>query len=175
MTLDRDVTASTARTTRTPPAAWPSLVLGIGLGGLADGIVLHQLLQWHHMATATGDHPADTVPGLQDNIFFDGLFHAGAWIFVVAGVIGLIDQWRRGRRSSGWGFHFGLILLGWGLFNLVEGLVNHQLLGIHHVRDDLGGPLSWDIGFLVVSAVIALTGFLLYRAGRRSQDVDLRG
>lgn len=26
-------------------------LLGIGFGGFVDGIVLHQLLQWHHMLT----------------------------------------------------------------------------------------------------------------------------
>lgn len=29
--------------------------------------------------------------------------------------------------------------MGWGLFDLVEGLVDHQLLGAHHVGDDLVG------------------------------------
>jgi hypothetical protein len=29
----------------------------------------------------------------------------------------------------------------------VERLIDHQILGVHHVRDDLGGQLSWDIGF----------------------------
>ncbi len=27
----------------------PGLLVGLGLGGFFDGIVLHQLLQWHHM------------------------------------------------------------------------------------------------------------------------------
>ena len=27
------------------------ILLGVGLGGFFDGIVLHQLLQWHHMIT----------------------------------------------------------------------------------------------------------------------------
>jgi uncharacterized membrane protein len=38
-----------------PPKA-PAFLLGIGLGGFVDGIVLHQVLQWHHMLTDTGDH-----------------------------------------------------------------------------------------------------------------------
>jgi uncharacterized membrane protein len=41
----------------------PAIVLGIGLGGFLDGIVLHQILQWHHMLTSTGDYPATTVRG----------------------------------------------------------------------------------------------------------------
>ena len=40
-------------------------LLGIGFGGFVDGIVLHQLLQWHHMLTSTGDYPATTIAGLE--------------------------------------------------------------------------------------------------------------
>lgn len=58
------------------------------------------------------------------------------------------------------------MLAGWGLFNLVEGLVDHQLLGIHHVRDDLGGPVPWDIGFLAFGAVLVASGVALHRRGR---------
>ena len=54
-----------------------------------------------------------------------------------------------------------------GGFNLVEGLVNHHLLGVHHVRDDLGGPVVWDIGFLVASAALLLAGWWLHRSGQR--------
>src|SRR5215212_10407320 len=32
----------------------PGVVLGLGLGGFVDGIVLHQVLQWHHMRTGEG-------------------------------------------------------------------------------------------------------------------------
>ena len=44
-----------------PPSAAASLMYGVGLGGFLDGIVLHQILQWHHMVSATGDHPVTTV------------------------------------------------------------------------------------------------------------------
>jgi len=45
----------------------PSIFLGIGLGGFFDGIVLHQILQWHHMLTSTRDYPATTVAGLESS------------------------------------------------------------------------------------------------------------
>jgi uncharacterized membrane protein len=45
--------------------------MGLGL----DGIVLHQILQWHHMLTDTGDNPANTVVGLEANTLADGFFH----------------------------------------------------------------------------------------------------
>ena len=28
------------------------------------------------------------------------------------------------------------------------------LLGIHHVRDDLGGPLGWDLAFLAFGVAL---------------------
>ena len=45
-----------------------------------------------------------------------------------------------------------MLLAGWGVFNVVEGLIDHQILGIHHVRDDLGAPLGWDLAFLAFGA-----------------------
>jgi uncharacterized membrane protein len=148
----------------------PSFVLGLGLGGFVDGIVIHQLLQWHHMVSHTADHPTTTVAGLRANTFADGVFHAGTWVLVLAGTLLTIASWRRGRLAPTWRFHIGLLLAGWGVFNLVEGLVDHQLLGVHHVRDDLGGPLSWDLGFLVFSALLVLGGWALYAAGRRDLE-----
>jgi uncharacterized membrane protein len=150
-----------------PPSAAPGLLLGLGLGGFVDGIVMHQLLQWHHLVSATQDHPMTTLAGMQANTFADGLFHALTWVLVLVGSLLTIVAWRRGRRAPTWRFHVGLLVAGWGVFNLVEGVVNHQVLGLHHVRDDLGGPLSWDLGFLVLGAVLAVAGWLLHLAGRR--------
>jgi uncharacterized membrane protein len=61
------------------------ILLGLGLGGFFDGIVLHQMLQWHHMPTSAG-YPPDTVQNLEVNTLWDGIFHAGTYIFVVLGV-----------------------------------------------------------------------------------------
>ncbi len=64
----------------------PGILLGVGLGGFVDGIVLHQILQWHHMLTSEGSYPKTTVVGLETNTLWDGLFHAATWLFVVAGL-----------------------------------------------------------------------------------------
>jgi uncharacterized membrane protein len=148
---------------RPRPPLLPSLLLGIGLGSFIDGIVLHQILQWHHILTDEGCCPASTVAGLEDNTLADGLFHLATWIAVMAGTILAVRAWQRGELAPPWRSHFGGLLLGWGLFNLVEGLVDHQLLGIHHVRDDLGGPIGWDLGFLAFGALLALVGWGLIR------------
>ncbi len=96
-------------------------MLGIGLGGFIDGIVLHQILQWHHMVSSTQDHPTTTLSGLEFNTTADGLFHVAAWLFVLAGSTRMLTAWRRGRLAPSWRSHIGLLLAGWALFNIVEG------------------------------------------------------
>jgi uncharacterized membrane protein len=52
---------------------------------------------------------------------------------VLAASIAAIRAWQQGRLAPNWSFHFGLVLTGWGIFNVVEGLIDHQILGVHHV------------------------------------------
>jgi uncharacterized membrane protein len=142
----------------------PGLLLGIGLGGFVDGIVLHQVLQWHHMLTSTAGNPMDTVAGLEANTLADGVFHAATWVLVAAGSWLAWDAWRKGRLAPPWSAQLGLLLLGWGAFNVVEGVIDHELLGIHHVRDDLGGPIGWDLGFLTFGVALVVAGWSMSRA-----------
>jgi len=151
-----------------PPRA-PSFVLGLGLGGFIDGIVLHQILQWHHMLTGdNGGEPMDTVAGLETNTLVDGFFHLATWILVLAATSLLVKAWQRREFAPPWRAHVGLMLAGWGVFNLVEGLIDHQLLGIHHVRDDLGAPLGWDLGFLAFGALLVVGGGMMWRRCARA-------
>jgi uncharacterized membrane protein len=142
----------------------PGVLLGVGLGGFIDGILLHQILQWHHMATSAGES-ASTVGGLETNTLLDGFFHLATWFFVIGGSTLAVSEWRQGKLAPAWRAQVGSLLFGWGVFNLVEGMVDHQILGIHHVRDDLGAPVGWDIGFLVLGLVLATSGSLLTRGG----------
>jgi uncharacterized membrane protein len=154
---------------RLSPGVW----LGIGLGGFVDGIVFHQILQWHHMLTSAG-HPGDTVPDLRLNTLFDGLFHAVTWIAIAIG-LGLLH--RAIRRGDAWSGHrlIGGMCLGWGAFNLVEGIVDHHVLGLHHVREAAANPLWWDLAFLALGAALVAVGIALARrAGRRSDVAPLR-
>ncbi len=138
-------------------------MFGIGLGGFVDGIVLHQILQWHHMVSATESHPPSDLRGLELNTLADGYFHALTWFVVVGASIVTVALWRQGRLAPSWSFHLGGLSTGWGLFNVVEGVVDHQVLGVHHVRDDLGGPLSWDLAFLAVGLLLVVLGAWLQR------------
>lgn len=168
-----------ARTQRDPvdrrhvtPPKLPGFLMGVGLGGFVDGIILHQVLQWHHLLTDEGDFPMDTVQGLEGNTVADGFFHMATWVFVLAGMLVTVNAWQRGRLAPPWRKHVGMLLVGWGVFNLVEGIIDHQILGIHHVRDDLGGPLSWDIGFLVFGALLVLVGWALSRPRVRPRSAQ---
>jgi uncharacterized membrane protein len=151
----------------TRPPRLPGFLLGLGLGGFIDGIVMHQILQWHHLLTATGDQPATTVDGLEANTLADGFFHLATWVIVLAATVVTVKMWQDGRLAPPWRVYAGMLLIGWGAFNLVEGLVDHQLLGIHHVRDDLGAPLGWDLGFLAFGALLVAGGFAVARGPRR--------
>ena len=153
-----------ATTDRTGGATAGGLLLGVGLGGFVDGIVLHQILQWHHLLTDTEGNPATTVEGLEANTVADGFFHLATWVLVAVGSTLAVRAWQRRDLAPPWRLHVGLLLAGWGAFNLVDGVVDHQLLGIHHVRDDLGGPLGWDLGFLALGAVLVVAGLALARS-----------
>ena len=86
-----------------------------------------------------GGEPMDTVAGLKTNTLVDGFFHVATWILVAVATSLMLRAWQHGQLAPPWRAHAWLLLAGWGAFNLVEGLIDHQLLGLHHVRDDLGG------------------------------------
>jgi uncharacterized membrane protein len=129
----------------------PGIILGLGLGGFVDGIVLHQIAQWHNMGSAVV--PPGTMEAMKQNMLWDGLFHAATWVLVTVGVYQLLGDARRGRRLPKPTAFSGLLLLGWGLFNLVEGIVDHHLLGIHHVRDLPAHVPVYDWAFILVGGV----------------------
>jgi uncharacterized membrane protein len=145
------------------PIVSAGTVLGAGMGGFVDGIVLHQIAQWHNMLSSVRP-PVDLV-SMKYNMVWDGLFHAVAWMAVAVGIWRL---WRAGGREDvQWSARTfaGALLFGWGLFNLVEGLVDHQMLGLHHVHPG-SGEAAWDLGFLLLGVAQIALGWAAIRAGR---------
>jgi uncharacterized membrane protein len=142
------------------PLIVAAFLIGIGTGGFFDGIVFHQLLQWHHLFSEV--RSTVTVAGLEINTLGDGLFHLFDWL---ATLIGIAYLWRvcRYRLSPlSTPVFLGSVAIGAGVFNVVEGIVNHHILGIHHVKP---GPhqLAWDLGFIAVGAIAIVLGWLIIR------------
>ncbi len=141
------------------------IVLGVGMGGFLDGIVLHQILQVHNMVSA--QVPPDTMANMRQGMVADGLFHVVTWL---ATLVGIALLWRAlNRRSdvtpSGTAVA-GYLLAGWGWFNLVEGIVNHHILGLHHVIERLGVS-AWDWLFLASGVVLIAIGHTIGRKAQR--------
>jgi uncharacterized membrane protein len=140
------------------------VVIGIGMGGFVDGIVLHQVLHWHNMGSAV--LPPTTMEAMQRNMVWDGLFHAGTWLITFAGVWMLFGAAEARTLPTRRAFA-GQLLMGWGLFNLVEGIIDHHLLNLHHVRDLPAHVPAYDWAFLAVAGVgFTLVGRLLSRKPR---------
>ena len=156
------IPAVQARTEETALAG--GFVLGLGLGGFIDGIVLHQILQWHNMGSAV--LPPTTMEAMARNMRWDGLFHAATLLLTLVGVVLLWLEGQRGTAPRTLRVLGGQMLLGWGVFNLVEGLIDHQVLGLHHVRDLPQYVPAYDWIFLAVGglAFIAI-GWWLARPG----------
>ncbi|MCR6654601.1 MAG: DUF2243 domain-containing protein [Opitutus sp.] len=141
------------------------LVLGLGLGGFVDGIVLHQILGWHHLICTTATCAPESIATLQRQNTQDGFFHAATWLLTVLGVVLLWRARDTPPGSTGGRVVFGGAVAGWGVFNFVEGLIDHQLLGIHHVKPDSSQWLIYDLLFLASGVVLVAVGWVLARSG----------
>ena len=141
---------------KSPWAKW-GFVLGFALGGFFDGILLHQVLQWHHLLSL--------VEGMDDlrlQILWDGYFHVLMYVIAVVGLWGL---WRSRNATHGeWGSALiGSVLLGFGVWNWVDIGLAHWIMGIHRVRLD-SDPLMWDLIWLAAFGVLPiLAAWWVYR------------
>ena len=149
--------------TRRPLIAAGTL-LGIGMGGFVDGILFHQLLQIHSMLSAQVTRT--TVAGLEINMFWDGLFHVLTWTMTALGLALLWKAVQRRDVPLSTKTFVGSLSLGWGLFNLVEGIIDHHLLHIHHVTET-DNHLIWDLAFLASGLLLIGIGATMISAGRK--------
>ena len=152
------------RRTLNNPLVRAGLVLGMGFGGFADGIILHQILGWHHFICYSADcHPA-SITQLQRENTQDGFFHLALWLVLLVGTAMLF----RAARHAGPEWHgrvlLGSMLAGSGLFNFVEGLVDHQILGIHHVLPGNPHQFLYDMLYLANGVLFFVIGGRLMRS-----------
>jgi uncharacterized membrane protein len=146
----------TAETVPTRSFRLGGYLLGFALGGFFDGILLHQVLQWHHL-----------LSGLQQEdirflILTDGLFHL---LMYVVALVGLWALWRK-RTPVGARGLLAAVLIGFGVWHGVDAVVSHWLIGIHRIRMDTDIPLFWDLLWLVIFGIIPMViGIMLRRNG----------
>lgn len=143
------------------PLTTASMVLGIGLGGFIDGIILHQILQWHEMLSAK--IPATDYVGKSVNMFWDGVFHFFCLLVVLVGVVLLWKLLRRQDIDKSGKLLAAGLLAGWGLFNIVEGLIDHHLLRLHNVFELSRNHDAANFSFLGISVLMLCTAYGLLR------------
>jgi uncharacterized membrane protein len=136
------------------------ILLGVGMGGFVDGIVFHQLLQVHSMLSAR--LPRTSLTNLEVNMFWDGVFHAFTWATTALGIVLLWRATGRPEVPRSAGALVGSLALGWGMFNLIEGVINHHLLHLHHVTEG-ENHLVWDLAFLASGVALIAIGIVTIR------------
>ncbi|HYE01496.1 MAG TPA: DUF2243 domain-containing protein, partial [Alphaproteobacteria bacterium] len=139
-------------------AHWAGWLLGFALGGFFDGILLHQILQWHHLLSAV---PGEALRDLRVQVLADGLFHA---LMYVLALIGLGLLWR-GQRLAGGRRLLGDALIGFGAWHIVDAVVSHWTLGLHRIRMESEAPLAWDLVFFALGLAALGAGLALRRGG----------
>ncbi len=137
------------------PLVIAGILLGLGQAGFFDGIVFHQLLQWHHMFTNV--ESSNTVAALELNTLGDGLFHLVDWLMTIAGLIVLWLAVRRDDVDLSTSVLIGAFCIGAGMFNIIEGILSHHLLQIHHVKPGVH-QLAWDLSFIGAGILSTIIG-----------------
>jgi uncharacterized membrane protein len=129
------------------PSVAGAAILGFAFGAFFDGILLHQVLEWHHFLSL--------VPGkdLRTQILADGLFHLATY---AVAAIGLALLWRRGNTRASDRLVLAWAVLGFSIWQFSDVVLVHWLVGIHRIRVGVPNPTLWDIGWLAVFAVPTL-------------------
>lgn len=141
------------------PLSTTSMILGMGIGGFIDGILFHQILQWHGMLSSR--IAIDTLLGKSINMFWDGIFHLFTLTAVIIGVVSLVRLINKKFINSSPGLAWGGSIAGWGIFNFVEGIINHQIVNLHNVNEFSLNQDIWNLGFLGSGVILIIIGSIL--------------
>jgi uncharacterized membrane protein len=140
---------------RTSRSITTGLLIGVGVAAFIDETVFHQLLHWHHFYDKS-------TPDV--GLMSDGIFHAGGFLAIVTGLFMFADLQRRHATSTT--RVVGAAFLGWGTFQLYDGLIQHKVFKLHEIRygvDLLPYDLTWDSA-AVLGLVIGVTLLARQRA-----------
>jgi uncharacterized membrane protein len=139
--------------------------LGFALGGFFDGILLHQILQWHHLLSSlrTG-----VLSSLAAQVVADGVFHALMYLVALA-ALWLAARARGEFAAPGAGRRFlALALVGFGAWHGVDAVLSHWITGIHRIRMDVADPLAWDLAWLAAFGALPLALGLVLKRGAKA-------
>ena len=109
--------------------------------------------------------PPTSLVNVETTMVWDGLFHALTWTMTA---IGIAMLWHAEKnRDVPWSgkTYFGGLVLGWGIFNAVEGVIDHHILGLHHVVERLGVSV-YDYAFLGSGVLFLVLGWSIINAGK---------
>lgn len=125
-------------------------LFGCGVAAsVIDLFVFHLGLQWHHFYDRSTPQVALTA---------DGFFHAVGWAVTVWGLFLLADA--RRREAVRWARWVGSVLAGVGGFQLLDGVLNHKILGIHQIRYGVD-LLPYDVAWIGGAVLVLLAGLLV--------------
>lgn len=140
---------------------WSGILIGMGIMAAVDEILFHQILAWHHFY----DQSTPLV-----GLISDGFLHAAELIAIVTGFFLL----HRLRSRNQFRHHWALAgaILGAGIFQVFDGLVNHKLLRLHQIRYGVENILPYDMGWNVFGGFLILVGLILYWRARSLSHTD---
>jgi uncharacterized membrane protein len=146
--------------------SWSGSLLGFAMGGFFDGILLHQILQWHHLLSLV-DSPL--VDDIRTQILADGLFHALMYLIAAAGLCVLWRTHGELSESNAARRFLAYALIGFGVWNVLDAVLFHWILQIHRIRIDSDSPLTWDlIWFFVFGIAFIIAGWILIKKTNRT-------
>jgi uncharacterized membrane protein len=142
---------------------WAAYLLGFSFGGFFDGILLHQILQWHHLLLGVR---SGALADMGAQVMADGIFHALMYVVAGIGVWLLVRSRVDLARGAAPLFFLASFLIGFGGWHVVDTVLSHWLTGIHRVRMDVDNPLFWDVLWLVIFGLVPLAvGIAMRRKG----------
>ena len=130
---------------------WAGIFFGLGAIAFIDETVFHQLLHWHHFYDKST---------LAVGLISDGLFHAFSWFATVASLF-MVAHLRKLRAwdKRRW---IGSAILGAGVFQLYDGIIQHKVFRLHQIRYDVE-IFYYDLVWNVLAIFMILIGWGLMK------------
>jgi uncharacterized membrane protein len=136
---------------------WAGILFGVGLVTFIDEVVFHQFLHWHHFY----DKSTTSI-----GLISDGFFHALSWLTTVGGLFLVADL----RRWSSWNWKkwLGGVLLGAGVFQIYDGIIQHKLMMLHQIRYNVV-ILPYDLTWNLTAIAMIVIGYYLVKKSKYAQ------